>query len=206
MRGAALAFALLAGAAPASAAQVDGNTKQRLVEAYARAFGDECATDRQEFLEATRYYAFEDKGSGDADAVLAIFLCSRGAYHELHAVLLASGRWVTPIAFAQPVLDIRKRPGGAFGTDVLESLSVRGFAAARTVLNADFDPETTTLSEGGRWRGIGDASSYSEHGYEKGRFVLRRHIADPTYNGEVDPLVVIEDGRAIEPRPVDGAK
>ena len=200
----AAAIALMLFPAPALA-EVDGMARDRLREAFKLAFGNECETRTQSFLDEAVFHAIGPAPGEDRarPRTIGIFLCARGAYNRTHAVLLDDGGIdVDALAFAEPELDVQMEERREENDDVLKRMAVRGFHGIRIVFNADFDPSTLTMTTGGKWRGLGDAAASATHVLRNGRFVLQTYQADPTFDRKINPLLLIEDGQVIEPRPL----
>ena len=99
---------------------------------------------------------------------------------------------VRQIHFAAPQLDI------TYPDDDYESssykLRVTGFTARPTLVNSSFDPETASVHEFSKWRGLGDASSVGEWTFSDGEFVLETYDIDASYDGLIEHKRVVGDG------------
>jgi hypothetical protein len=62
---------------------------------------------------------------------------------------------------------------------------------------AGFDPATQTIHSFVKWRGLGDASESGVWVFENGEFSLDAFEVDPTFDGEINPLPLIEGGEAV---------
>ncbi|WP_421850937.1 DUF1176 domain-containing protein [Oricola sp.] len=94
---------------------------------------------------------------------------------------------LVPLHFAEPVVDVRY---GDEDHAILEEMAVIGFGSSPTVVNGLFDPETREITGFSKWRGLGDAASSGTWTFRNGDFVLTAYSVDPTFDGEINPIVV----------------
>ncbi|WP_330166429.1 DUF1176 domain-containing protein [Rhizobium sp. C4] len=52
--------------------------------------------------------------------------------------------------------------------------------------NPFFDEKTQSITEFGKWRGLGDAWSSGDWRFEAGKFVMVRYEIDPIYEANLD--------------------
>ncbi len=131
-------------------------------------------------------------GEGDAarEALLVRFPCLLGAYNEVHVFVLSDQNGVaTPVFFPSPQISIRWVPGS--GDAIAEAITQTGEAEMREVVNPDYDPDARVVTEYNKWRGLGDAHSMTRWGYVEGRFRLMRFEVDASYDGEINPVLLI---------------
>jgi hypothetical protein len=141
-------------------------------------------------------YRAEGATADETDRTITVFAfeCSLAAYNATEVYYIADG--VTAIhilSFAEPHLVITHPDGDDEGAK-LKSMGVDGFTARVELVNSDIDENTQTITSFSKWRGIGDASSNGTWKLKNGEFVLTDYQVDPTYNGEIDPLDVIQNG------------
>lgn len=135
-------------------------------------------------------YAFDADDQAERVAKLYRVLCYRAAYNEGHVYFLTSDDGeVAPLHFARPGLDIRY---AGENDEELESMTVIGFSTYDVLVNSQYDADTRTVTSFSRWRGMADASSAGRWVFREGRFDLIHYEVDPTYDGEVNPQVVVD--------------
>ena len=137
-------------------------------------------------------YGYETEADAEHQLKLYRFFCNSGAYNEVHVYLTWDASWgLRPVSFAQPSLDIRYENEDALEGAVM-GISIDGYSATQTLVNSDFDPAAGAIISWSHWRGLGDASSSGTYSFREGSFVLTRYIADPSYDGEINPLVILD--------------
>ncbi|MAS04734.1 MAG: hypothetical protein CL534_08580 [Ahrensia sp.] len=194
-----LPAALLIGAAmPTAAAQEEIgrlSAPQLLDLAKATYKGDTCWWDRVEAdidqfnaWDLTFRYEYEKEDGPDRSARLYQMPCTYGAYN-IGSIFFFQTEFegLGPLHFAQPELDIEY---GSDDDSVVEAIDVIGFHTAYAVINADYDPESQTITSFSKWRGIGDAFSSGTWNFIDGHFVLTRFDVDASYDGERTPQTV----------------
>lgn len=130
-------------------------------------------------------------GDGPQTATLYKFHCDTGAYNLINVWYLAREfSPPEPVSFAEPRYDVVYENGDSDGA-VLD-VRVEGFTAQTTLVNSDFDPAAATISAVSFWRGIGDASSRGVWMFDDGAFVLKRYEVDGSYDGEVNPVLIVD--------------
>ena len=131
-----------------------------------------------------------EDGGRPSRYVLYLLPCQRGAYNAVSIALLGTEYdGIVPLAFAEPELDIDYADDAS---ERLRSMRVDGFTTSGQLVNPVFDAEARTMETFSKWRGLGDAQSSGLWRFEGGRFVLERYSVDPTFDGEIDPVVVYE--------------
>ena len=149
----------------------------------------------------TLTYHAEGAAPSDPDnkVKLFVFVCMMAAYNETEVFYL-DDHVLGPyrVSFAQPHLVITY-PDGDEEQKTLKSLKVDGFSATDQLTNAGFDAKTNMITDFSKWRGVGDASSSGTWVFKQGQFVLKSYDVDPTYDGEQNPITVMDDGR-IKPQ------
>lgn len=183
------------------AAEPAADRTARVMEIFAAAYGDVCVSLDPDFNpDGVTPEVYELRFRYDGDDIDRLFRlyrvwCSRGAYSEGHVYFLENDYGeVRPVAFAYPDLAITYRDGDSAK---LESMAVAGFIAEGELPLSDFNPETMTIRDLARWRGLGDAAASGTWVFDQGAFRLDHFEVDPTFDGEVDPIVVVEDGRVV---------
>lgn len=150
-------------------------------------------------------YDYETSADPAHELKLYRFFCSAGAYNEVHVYLTWDASWgLRPVSFVEPLLDVRYVDDDSL-EGAVESVAIAGFNGTHTLLNSDFDPETQSIVSFSLWRGNGDASSSGTYSFREGNFVLTRYIADPSYDGEMNPILILDRSapEPIELIPVD---
>lgn len=136
-------------------------------------------------------YEYDDDDQPERTARLFRFLCYRGAYNESHLYYLATDDdGVQPLHFAKPEVDIRYVDDDREGA--VDDISVTGFSARADIVNSDYDPETRTITEFSKWRGVGDAGTSGTWQFANGTFRLVHYTVDASYDGEINPEVVVD--------------
>lgn len=194
-----LPAALLIGAAmPTAAAQEEIgrlSAPQLLDLAKATYKGDTCWWDRVEAdidqvqsWELSFRYEFEKEDGPDRLARLYQMPCNYGAYN-FGSIFFIETEFdgLLPLHFAEPVLDIDYADDNS---EVVRSVTVAGFTATYSLVNALFDEETRTINSFSKWRGIGDASSSGRWAFRDGGFMLTGFAVDASYDGEITPETV----------------
>ncbi|SDG78251.1 DUF1176 domain-containing protein [Pelagibacterium luteolum] len=189
-----LLCATLSMAMPAHAQDIEES------DAYAQfvaSFTEACALD--EDSSAAEYFPpeswplewQEDYADAPTEVTLYQFFCSSGAYNVQFIYYLDDPYYgPIPLSFAAPHFDV-DYVGDDF-EGAVEAITLRGFVSQQMLTNAEFDPETETISNTALWRGIGDASSSGVWAFDKGQFVLKSFEVDASYDGEINPERIVE--------------
>ena len=186
-----LLLALMAG--PALADPMD----DRATAVFSTAFADLCLAAFAEdggLIEAPQRFDLQMpwSHSDPESAVLWQFRCNIGAYNTTDVFLLHTDLDGTvPLALAQPTLHIVTEDPDDFESPV-KSVSVSGWSARPSAVNASFDPATAMLSSSGYWRGVGDAYDAGTWVLRDGGFQLVHFEADASYDGEAKPQLVLD--------------
>lgn len=125
------------------------------------------------------------------------FECNMGAYNTQQVYLLDRPyEGLMPIAFAAPTFEaVFEDPEEAFTENaVLLRIDVSGMTTRHILVNSDIDPETGNIAQTSFWRGLGDASSSGVWRRDGEDHVLVRYEVDPTYDGEINPVVILDYG------------
>lgn len=126
-------------------------------------------------------------------ATLYSLPCTSGAYNFLNVFYLEDEYGeIRQLFFATPKIDVVY--ADAESTRI-KSIAVRGFVATDQLGIPEFDPVTQSIRSFLKWRGLGDAWETGIWVFENGDFRLDHFEVDPTYNGEQDPVVIVEGGR-----------
>lgn len=189
-----LVLPTLAAAMPAHADALDA----RAVAVFSAAYADSCYSAFLEdgsLIEPPQRFALSAPQT-HADAPvpmdLWLFRCNVGSYN-VQSVLLghSDANGVTPLWLARPDLDIVPEdpadPAGA-----VREVRIVGWTASAVVVNAEIDAARGELREVGYWRGIGDASSTAVWRLVDEGFRLVRYDVDPTYDGAVNPVTLVQ--------------
>lgn len=191
--GAVSLIALLAGL-PAVADELDA----RAVAMFEGLFGeDQCPHYARERPAPVRRAFQVAEHAREVTVTTFEFDCALGAYNEVQAVLMHTElNGLSPAAFAVPVLDVVYRPTAENRDDPsagpVERIGILGYGTATTLINPSFDARTGQIVTAERWRGLGDASASGVWDLTPAGYVLRRYEVDATYDGEVDPVTVLD--------------
>lgn len=185
MRCVVLAFALLLGGLVLANPQLDA----------ARAFitdnpPDSCDALGADLPDGGSYLAWPLSAANPDAGLLVMFPCRLGIYNVITVSVLVDAEGNASAAlFPTPELNIAYENDDSMGP--LKSVDLAGISMSLETVNAGYDPETGTLEAHDKWRGLGDASTYSQWQYRDGHFDLIYFAADPTYDGELNPLILI---------------
>lgn len=142
-------------------------------------------------------YASDEADAPDRQLRVYRLFCGSGAYNLQHVYMAwDADSGLRTLSFAQPSLDIRYKPDS---DTELDGISVTGYAATQVLVNSGVDTAAQTISGQSCWRGICDASSAGIWVLDQGEFRLDRYLVDPTYDGEVNPISIVD---ATAPQPV----
>ena len=139
------------------------------------------------------------EGEGPLAVLLVGYVCQRGAYNGSTVYLSLLDEEITIHSFAAPKLRVEE--GGSDDAPVLKDMALEGFTATLAATGATFDPKTMLLETFAKHRGLGDAYSRATYRFTSEGFVLLDWDEDPTLNGKLDPVTVIENGRIVLPAP-----
>lgn len=181
-------------ALPAAADPLD----DRAIAVFSTAYADACLSAFLEdgaLIEApARFSMISASTWNDEPAATEVWLfrCNLGAYN-MQSVLIG---WtepdgVRPLSVARPDLDIVHEVPGDFDSPVVD-VRIVGWSASAHVVNAEVDAGAGLLHEHAYWRGIGDASSSATWRLVDGEFRLLRYAADATYDGEINPVTLVQ--------------
>ncbi|WP_245453366.1 DUF1176 domain-containing protein [Aquibium carbonis] len=124
-------------------------------------------------------------------ATLIRFFCRAGAYNEIHVYYLSTQLdGLRELSFAEPELDIRHEDDDS--EKPVEEMRIIGFTTRALLVNSDYVAEDFTITSDAKWRGLGDASSTGLWLFRDGNFTLVRYEVDATYDGEINPQVVLD--------------
>lgn len=139
-------------------------------------------------------YSYDSPEDPERTAHLFRFFCLGGAYNEIHVYYIADDDgMLSPLYFAEPSYDVRY----AGDTDEkVEAISITGFAANGQLVNSDYDPQARTITAHSQWRGVGDASSIGMWVFVDGGFRLVRYEVDASYDGEINPQMLLDHSTA----------
>lgn len=124
-------------------------------------------------------------------ALIVELPCQIGAYSQTAVYLLSDqhGR-VSEITFPAPRIEVTYAgEGEAASVDRIDILEV---PQRREVINPDYDSASRTMSERNEWREVGDAYSLTRWGFKNGKFEITYFAVDATFDGEDNPIVLIE--------------
>lgn len=135
-------------------------------------------------------YASEDADQDEQVHTLFAFSCFSGAYNFSSVYYLADEYdEIRALHFAKPAYDVTYVDAGNSDSAV-KSIALTGFTAAEALTNPEYDPETMTLTEFAKWRGMGDASSRGAWTFHEGQFVLKAYAVDASYDGELNEIEI----------------
>jgi hypothetical protein len=162
---------------------------------------DFSALGEQEEFGGSHFYQidFRYKGQGqdepDQMFPLVQLYCLSGAYN-VSFIYLTKGNEAGEyklLSFAEPKLDFDYQDENF--TLLKAPPTISGYISRTELVNASFDPVTSTIHSDAKWRGLGDAWSVGEWRFDEGQFVLSRFTVDPIYelNGPGEPIQAQKD-------------
>lgn len=147
------------------------------------------------YREWTLRYTPDWEGAEEETMTLVRIFCMAGAYNVQHSYYLyREYEGLRPLAFAVPTFDLEYENDDSLEGELL-GITLNGMSAETTLTNSLFDQETQTITSNASWRGIGDASSIGVWEFREGSFVLKRYEVDASYDGEINPEVLVEYGQ-----------
>jgi hypothetical protein len=177
----------------------------RATEAFLNTYKEACVGGDDNKMEDRKPQIFEMKyreASDEADApnrmlTLYQFECTRGAYNLGQVFFVKNGSdELQPLTFAEPDIHVNYEnedtEGKVLGVDVI------GFNASNILINSSVDAATAAITSASKWRGVGDASSSGVWVLKQGRFVLSTYEVDASYDGEINPQVLLDYRAANE--------
>lgn len=188
---------LVLSAAPALAQ--DASFEKRVMKLHALASGDYCDdggsgyVPENAFLSWTFQYSPDWSDGSEIEYVtLAQVFCTAGAYNVSHAFYWERDfAGLQPLALAVPSFEVHYEEEDNIDSKVL-GIDIKGMTTQNILVNAGFDPETLNISAHSYWRGMGDASSIGVWTFRDGEFALVHYEIDASYNGEMDPELVVD--------------
>lgn len=166
-------------------------------EAFLAIYGGECDLN-DDVQEAPQHYrlnwrpSYASADSPEEVSHLFRFFCYRGAYNEMHVYLLTSELTgeIRPLSFASPELDIQYEDDDS--EKPAKDIRIVGYQTETMLVNSDYDPQTMSIMSHSKWRGLGDASSSGTWLFRQGQFSLVKYAVDPSYDGEYEPVTVLD--------------
>ncbi|WP_181318184.1 DUF1176 domain-containing protein [Pseudogemmobacter blasticus] len=161
------------------------------VEVFRGAFGQSCtsfAEDGSPIRPARRHDVKMPVTWGEPEQVILWqFRCDQGAYNSVDVFLLKTEYdGIRPVALARPEIKA-EYVDPEDSESAVKAITVIGWGADATAINAGFDPATGMLTTHALWRGLGDAYSDGTWVLKNGGFVLVRYEVDASYDGEIAP-------------------
>lgn len=191
------AIAICPAMSAASAGEID-DVVARFVATYPElcdwAIGGGPSQYEPEVFEGSFNYDFEDADDEPRPFNLYRIHCYSGAYNRGHVFFSVSEDGILPVQFAVPAftatfLDQEQTQ--------LDTLTIDGINVQASLVNSEIDAETLTVTMISYWRGVGDASSTGRWEFDEGQFKLVEFTIDPTYDGEITPITVVENGMTV---------
>lgn len=184
MRLSAILTATLALSHPAVADDLD---TQAAALFQALRVGGLCPADAQDRPAPTRRSVLVPASGGEQPVTTFEFDCGAGAYNMVRAFLIHTDPdGLRPLSFAIPVIAIDQ-------TDAATALPrITGYRTALTLINPLVDEATGRIVTGEKWRGVGDAGTSGSWDLTDAGYVLRSFQVDATYDGQVNPVSVLE--------------
>ncbi len=187
----------LAALCVAPALAQEASLEKQARKLHALAGGDMCDAESGAWVDedfASWDLSYQPSWSDDAPeetVTLVRLFCMAGAYNVTHSYYVKTEyEGLRPLALAQPNYDVRYENDDFEG--VVEGIDVVGMTGTTSLVNSYFDEETGTLTSSSKWRGLGDASSSGTWVFDDGQFVLVRYEVDASYDGEVNPEVIVD--------------
>ncbi len=126
------------------------------------------------------------------------FNCSGGAYN-LSSIFYgwSEDSGLEPLSFAVPDVrftypdddELQERP---------TAMALVGLSGRQLMTNVEVDEATGTIYSASYWRGLGDASSTGSWVFIDGQFMLATYDVDGSYDGEVNPVRVVDYSQPID--------
>lgn len=127
---------------------------------------------------------------GPTEATLWVFPCMAGGDNLTSVIYLKDDIWgLHPVAFSQPKTEVIY-VDPAVEASAAKEIKVLAWTASPFLTNAKFDPETVTMSNLVKWRGLDDASESGTWLLVEGDFHLTRFEVDASFDGKVNPEAV----------------
>lgn len=140
-------------------------------------------------------YPYDEADAPDRQLRIYRLFCGSGAYNLQHVYMAwDADNGLRTLSFAQPNLNIVYKPDS---DTELESIALTGYAATQILVNSGVDTEAQTISGQSCWRGVCDASSTGVWVLDDGEFRLQRYLVDPTYDGEVNAISIVDASQAL---------
>jgi hypothetical protein len=137
------------------------------------------------------YTSSDGADSSEKAARLFRFFCSVGAYNENAVYYLSTdAETLRQVQFATPELDIRYET--ADSQEKVEAVNIIGFQTDERLVNSSYDENTQSIISHAKWRGVGDAGASGTWLFRNGQFSLVQYEVDASYDGEVNPQVVLD--------------
>lgn len=193
----ALGLLLLPGSAFAQSKQPE----QRALDMVRALGADTCYLlhqKRDDDVFAPELYQFSYRGKHDdvaQDYQLVRVPCWTGAYNQGDAyVLFDPYGEASLVSFATPDFDVTYVDEDL--NEQVQSMRLTGYSARLTVVLSHFDPQTLTIHEYNKSRGVGDASTSGVWIFHEGDFSLRSYAVDATYDEEINPKTMVDFGES----------
>ena len=192
--GLAVAVALSVGIIPAAQAdEIDDRVRRQFQETNFELCPDAATADPQMFEVGFRdRYAAPD--APEEFVRLYQFVCLAAAYNTIHVFFMVSEfAGIQQVTFAVPDIQVDCAGGGPPGeTCKAATVAVRGMTTFGDLVNATFTPATKSITSVSCGRGPCDASDRGTWVFEHGRFVLEVYDVDATYDGQINPVRVVD--------------
>lgn len=161
-------------------------------EAYhAQNLPELCMTPDEWTTELARFELQVGEETAARQALIVEFPCQIGAYSQTAVYLLSDQHGtVSEIVFPSPKFDVTYAGEGESAT--AEKIVVYETPYLREVVNPSYDPESRTMSERNKWRGLGDAYTETRWGFKNAKFEITYFAVDATFDGKDNPIVLIE--------------
>jgi hypothetical protein len=179
-------------------------------QVFAQSFAEECAWGLEGWAGSSEpdVYDLTFRASYDApdapERAMRIyrFDCDSGAYN-LRSVWMRweSDEGLRPLSFATPFFTVRYKDGDELDAEV-EAVTLEGMTSYATLTNSWYDPATRTIHSYALWRGIGDAFDAGAWQQADTEFVLKSFDVDASYDGEENPVRLVEYPGALPLAPM----
>ena len=155
----------------------------------------QCPTYLQDRAAPTRRQFTVQGPEGDQPVTTFEFTCDAGAYNLVQTFLIhTDSDGLRPLSFAMPVARMPEtsESGGEPLAESGAGIQISGYRTAPTLINASVDDITGRIVTTEKWRGLGDAGASGTWDLTAAGYVLRRYQIDATYDGQVDPVIVLD--------------
>lgn len=161
---------------------------------------DRCPTYAQDRPAPARRQFMVSTPTGDQQVTTFEFTCDAGAYNLVQVFLIHSERdGLRPLSFAVPLTQV-DQPSDEGVWEPEAGPGITGYGTTFTLINPTVDETTGRIVTTEKWRGLGDAGTSGTWDLTPEGYVLRSYRIDATYDGQLDPVTVLDMPAADQAR------